>query len=117
MSRSQERRIISDKIKYLGDIACIDKAIEESKEQTEALEMLRKMLDFGTPLLINRAIKHVGEEHADTNVTIYETLFRIWPEMRQAYQKKRHKAFTEQIPQALAQEIGCGIIDTEHCDG
>lgn len=133
MSKSSERRIIRDKITAFGVVACVDKAIEESAEKHEALLHLRDMLDYGSPQEIMKAVTHYAEEVADDQIAGKETLFRIWDHCNTVAQSKRHRAYQQQIPSALAElssakptarDVGydnknacdCGI-DERECDG
>ena len=106
MSKSKERAVIKDKIDTFGRIACAQKAIEECRELLLELVALDAILEApaeGVTLPVTQVIvDQIAKEFADVEITVKETLFRIWPRMNKAYQKKRHDVFTKKLPQAIA---------------
>ena len=108
MSKSKERAIIKDKIGTFDKSAMIQKALEECKELAYELASLDALITSGSSKVYQKAVYSVvldqlAEEFADVEITVKDTLFRIWPRMHKAYQKKRNQVYTKQLPKAIAE--------------
>jgi len=98
-----ERKITLAKIEKYGTIACIDKAIEESTELTDALIELRHAIKSRRSTAVTVAcIMEAAMEYADVVISVDDTMQLLFSDIWSvAVEGKRDLVYRERLPKLL----------------
>lgn len=103
----KERAINRQKIKKYGTLACIDKAIEEASELTEALIALKREMTHGCGLTdIVGAVSEAAMEYSDVVISSGDTMELIFSDLWIASaESKRKYVYESRLPNLLSDEL------------
>ncbi len=98
-----ERKITRAKIEKYGTIACIEKAIEESTELTDALIDLRNAIKSQRNTAVTVAcIMEAAMEYADVVISVDDTMQLLFSDIwSAAAEGKRDLVYRERLPKLL----------------
>jgi len=98
-----ERKITRAKIEKYGTIACIEKAIEESTELTDALIELRNTIKSKRSIAVTVAcIMEAAMEYADVAISVDDTMQLLFSDIwSAAVEGKRDLVYKERLPKLL----------------
>lgn len=97
-----ERKVIREKLDVFSMVEIIEVAIEEVEELRENLERAKEAWERGNTKEFSEIIEAAGEEYADVQVTVGDTLHMIFPEwFLRSVLEKRVRVYKTQLPEHI----------------
>lgn len=97
-----ERKVLREKLDAFSMVEMIEAAIEEVEELRDNLELAKKAWENGDMRGFAEVINAAGEEYADVQVTVGDTLHMIFPEwFLRSVLEKRIRVYEVQLPEHI----------------
>ncbi|NTU49779.1 MAG: hypothetical protein HGA87_02610 [Desulfobulbaceae bacterium] len=102
---ASRNELIAEKLDLFDFDECLSKAIEEASELLHDLVEMRLAKERGASWKeIIIFAESAAQEYADLEIAFADTFFRLLPEIKQAYTRKRNTVYNSYLPEILRKQ-------------